>query len=350
MTDRLLLETAERVFADTSTYDAVQEAQRQGWAPAVWDAAAQVGLPWISVPEAAGGVGGTLSDAVAVLQIAGRYAAPIPLAETGVLAGWLLTACGLEIGAGPLSIAPGRPEDNLTIDGDRVSGSMHRVPWARSVDGVVAIVADRVVVLPPARASQLDPLTNVAGEPRDTLHFEEAAAHAVADRPDDVTPDRLRLRGALTRAALMSGALQALSDMTVRYTSERKQFGRPIGSFQAVQAHVVAASEEAALVDIAVQVAARESDRGPADFEIAAAKAVANHAARVATRAAHQAHGAMGMTQEYPLHQFSRRLWAWRAEYGDSAWADRLGRAAASLGSDHLYQAIADGSGSGIAI
>src|SRR6516225_5785633 len=104
MTDRLLLETAERVFADTSTYDAVQEAQRQGWAPAVWDAAAQVGLPWISVPEAAGGVGGTLSDAVAVLQIAGRYAAPIPLAETGVLAGWLLAECGLPVGTGPASV------------------------------------------------------------------------------------------------------------------------------------------------------------------------------------------------------------------------------------------------------
>ena len=45
MTDRLLLETAEKVFADTSTYDAVQDAQRTGWAPAVWDAAAVVGLP-----------------------------------------------------------------------------------------------------------------------------------------------------------------------------------------------------------------------------------------------------------------------------------------------------------------
>jgi acyl-CoA dehydrogenase len=77
---------------------------------------------------------------------------------------------------------------------------------------------------------------------------------------------------------------------------------------------------------------------------------VANNAARVATRAAHQAHGAMGMTQEYPLHHFSRRLWAWRAEYGDSSWGDRLGRAAAHLGSGKLYYAIADGSASGIVV
>jgi acyl-CoA dehydrogenase len=148
----------------------------------------------------------------------------------------------------------------------------------------------------------------------------------------------------------MSGALQTVAEMTARYTTERRQFGKPVGTFQAVQAHVVAAAEEAALVDIAVQVAGRESDRQAASFEIAAAKAVANNAARVATRAAHQAHGAMGMTQEYPLHHFSRRLWAWRAEYGDSSWGNQLGRAAADLGSDRLYYAIADGSTSGIVV
>jgi acyl-CoA dehydrogenase len=350
VTDRLLLETAEKVFADTSTYDAVQDAQRTGWAPAVWDAAAVVGLPWISVPEAAGGVGGSLADAIAVLQVAGRYAAPIPLAETGVLAGWLLAACGLEPGSGPLSVAPGRPEDDLRLDGNRVSGAMHRVPWGRSVTRVVAIVADRVVVLAPTAASRIDTFTNVAGEPRDTLHFDAVSAEAVVVAPEGVSADRLQVRGALTRAALMSGALQTLAQMTAGYTTDRKQFGKPVGAFQAVQAHVVAGAEEAALVDIAVQVAGREADRHPAAFEIAAAKAVANQAARVATRAAHQAHGAMGMTQEYPLHQFSRRLWAWRAEYGDAGWANRLGQAAASLGSDRLYYAIADGSASGIAL
>jgi acyl-CoA dehydrogenase len=349
MTDHLLLETAEKVFADTSTYDTVQEAQRTGWAPSVWDAAAVVGLPWIGVPEAAGGVGGTLADAIAVLQVAGRYAAPIPLAETGVLAGWLLAECGLDTGERPLSVAPGRPEDDLRIEADRVSGSIHRVPWGRSVAQVVAIVADRVVVLAPKQASRVDALTNVAGEPRDTLHFDGATA-VVAAAPESVTADRLFGRGALTRAALMSGALQTVAAMTATYTTERRQFGKPVGTFQAVQAHVVAAAEEAALVDIAVQVAARQADRQAASFEIAAAKAVANNAARVATRAAHQAHGAMGMTQEYALHQFSRRLWAWRAEYGDASWGDRLGRSAAHLGSDKLYYAVADGSASGIVV
>jgi acyl-CoA dehydrogenase len=350
VTDELLLETAEKVFAANSTYEAVQEAQRTGAAPALWDAAAMVGLPWISVPEGAGGVGGTLSDAVAVLQIAGRYAAPIPLAEAGVLAGWVLAASGLQVDVSPLSVAPGRPEDDLRLVGDRVTGSLHRVPWGRWVERVAALVDGQVVILASAQATRVDPFLNVAGEPRDTLYFDRVIAPAVAPAGKDVSPDMLRIRGALTRAALMSGALRALAEMTATYTTERKQFGKPVGTFQAVQAHVVTVAEEAALVDVAVQVAAEASDDQPAAFEIAAAKAVANQAARVATRAAHQAHGAMGMTQEYPLHQFSRRLWAWRAEYGDASWGDRLGRAAATLGPDKLYYAIADGSASGIEV
>jgi acyl-CoA dehydrogenase len=350
VTDRLLLETAEKVFADTSTYDTVQAAQVTAWASTVWDAAAMVGLPWIGVPEAAGGVGGTLSDAVAVMQIAGRYAAPIPLAETGVLAGWLLAMCGIPVGTGPLSVVPGRPEDDLRLEGERVYGSAHRVAWGRSVERLAAILDGKIVVLTTTGASRVDLLTNLAGEPRDTLTFDGLAADSVVAAPEGVSLDSLRLRGALTRAALMSGALQAIAEMTTTYTAERKQFGRPVATFQAVQAHVVAAAEEAALVDVAVQAAARQSDHQLARFEIAAAKAVANHAAQVATRAAHQAHGAMGMTQEYPLHQFTRRLWAWRAEYGDTALAARLGRAATNLGPDNLYYAIADGSASGIQV
>ena len=86
MTDQLLVDTAERAFADTATFEAVQQAERDGWAPAVWDAAAAIGLPWIGVPEEAGGAGGTIGDAIEVLRVAGRHAAPIPLAETGLLA------------------------------------------------------------------------------------------------------------------------------------------------------------------------------------------------------------------------------------------------------------------------
>jgi acyl-CoA dehydrogenase len=350
MTDPLLLDTADRVFAATSTFEAVQRAERDGWAPGVWDAVAEIGLPWIGIPEEAGGQGGTLTDALAVLQVAGRRAAPVPLAETGVLAGWLLAAAGLPLGDGPATVVPGTVDDDLRLDGGRLHGTAHRVPWGRNATTVVALVDGHVVALSPGSARTTEELTNVAGEPRDSLAFDGVAPDHVAAAPEAITSDALRLRGALTRVALMAGALGAMAEMTARYTMERKQFGKPVGTFQAVQAHVVRVAEEAALVDLVAQVAAREAERHEARFEIASAKAVADDAARTATRAAHQAHGAMGMTQEYPLHQLSRRLWAWRAEYGDRHWPARIGRAVLAHHPDHLYEVVADGSASGITV
>ena len=121
--DPLLLETAERAFADTCTHEAIQAAERDGWAPTIWDTAAGIGLPWIGVPDAAGGAGGTVADGVAVLGVAGRHAAPIPLAETGLLAGWLLAAAWAAGRArGPPRWCPDGAEDDLRFDGGRRPG------------------------------------------------------------------------------------------------------------------------------------------------------------------------------------------------------------------------------------
>jgi acyl-CoA dehydrogenase len=347
--DTLLLDTADRAFADTCSHETLQAAQRDGWAPRVWDTAARIGLPWLGVPEAAGGAGGSLADAVSVLIVAGRHAAPIPLAETGLLAAWLLASAGLAIPSGPATVVPGRHEDDLRLDGARVYGTAHRVAWARAAERVVAVVDGRVVAIEPGRA-RIEPVANLAGEPRDTVVFDGAEADEMADAPPGVDADALRFRGALTRAALMAGALLAMAELTVDYTSERRQFGQAVARFQAVQAHLVRCAEEAALVDLAVQVAAREAERGDARFEIASAKLLADDAARAATRAAHQAHGAIGMTQEYRLHHLSRRLWSWRAEYGDREWPDRIGRAVAGVDPDDLYRVISEGSASGITL
>jgi len=340
MTDPLLIEAAERVFSDTCTHEAIEAAEREGWAAGVWARVAEVGLPWIALE------GGSLVDALQVLRVAGRYAAPVPLAETGVLAGWLLAASGLPVGEGPLTVVPGRPEDTLKIVGDRLSGVAHRVPWARKVERVVALIEVEgawVVAAVPRSGMVAEARVNLAGEPRDTVTF-NGQAHVAAAAPG-VDGAALRYRGALTRVMLMAGALERMSELTVGYTNERVQFGRPVGRFQAVQQHLVQGAQDAALVGMAAHAAARAASRGQARFEIAAAKLLANRAAHTATRAAHQAHGAMGMTREYALHHVSRRLWAWRSEYGDEVfWSSRLGGAVAGAGAEQLYPAITAGS------
>jgi len=340
MTDPLLIETAERVFSDTCTHDAIEAAEREGWAPDIWARVAEVGLPWISLE------GGSLVDALAVLRVAGRHAAPIPLAETGVLAGWLLAASGLAAGEGPLTVVPGRPDDTLELVGDRLSGVAHRVPWGRAVEQVVALIEVAgawFVAAVPRTGFAVERRSNLAGEPRDTVTFDGSAQ--VAPAAQGVDASALRYRGALTRVMLMAGALEQMSRLTVGYTNERVQFGRPVGRFQAVQQHLVQGAQEAALVGTAADGAARAAGGGPARFEIAAAKLLANRAAHTATRAAHQAHGAMGMTREYALHHLSRRLWAWRSEYGDDLfWSSTLGAAVARAGPEQLYPIITSGS------
>jgi acyl-CoA dehydrogenase len=143
---------------------------------------------------------------------------------------------------------------------------------------------------------------------------------------------------------MMAGALERMSELTLEYTSERRQFGMPVASFQAVQSHLVHGAQEAAIVSIAARAAVRAAERGAAGFEIAAAKVLANRAATTATSAAHQAHGAIGMTQEYALHHLSRRLWAWREEYGtERFWSEQLGEAIERAGAEDLYSLIAGG-------
>ena len=345
----LLFETADRLFAAVCTFDEVQRAQNSGWSDLSWDASNELGLTRIGVGEDAGGVGGSIADAVALLMAAGYHSVPLPLAESTLLAGWLAKAPGVILPEGPLTVIPNKANDSLRLDGAKLYGTAQRVPWGRKASLVLGLIDGHIIGVTPSQATISEDV-NVAGEARDDLSFDGVTPVLCEQAVPEQTKQSLQLVGALSRSALMAGALLRVADITAQYTQERKQFGKAIGSFQAVQLHVVRCAEQAAYVDLGVQVAAREADRGVAAFEIMAAKTLANDAARIASRAAHQAHGAMGMTQEYVLHQYTRRLWAWRSEYGDASWVHHLGEAVVALGADHHFHVIADGSASGISL
>jgi acyl-CoA dehydrogenase len=364
MTDSLLTDTVGEIYAAVCTDDALRAAERDGFAPDAWAAVAEAGLPWISVPEEAGGEGGDLADALAVLRLAGYHGLPLPLAETGVLAGWLLAASGLRVSRVPVTVASG---PGLAWSAGTVRGMARHVAWGRAAEHVVVLApatgndtaspgaADAaagglVVALFAVADLRVEPHANLAGEPRDTVYFDGAAPLASAPAGPGVSAETLRRRGALTRVVLMAGAAGRIRDVTVRYTGERQQFGKPIGRFPGVQQHVVSVAQQAAMLEMAADLvcAAAAADPGltgeAAAFQVAAAKSVAADAATIATAAAHQAHGAMGMTQEYPLHSFTCRLWAWTREYGTGTQsADELGAIVASAGADALWPAIASG-------
>jgi acyl-CoA dehydrogenase len=314
------------------------------WLSALWQALAAAELPWVSVPEDAGGAGGGVLDGSAVWRSIGRTACPLPVAETA-LAGWLLAAAGIDVPRVPLTVCQDGGDLRLarSARGVTVSGHATRVPWARHVDAVVGLVAapeGLCVVSIPTAESAIHRSANLAGEPRDTIEVTDLLLDptSVAAAPTWLAADTFRRRGALVRAQQMAGALSAAVTRTLAYAGEREQFGRPIGRFQAVAHLVVRAVAETCAAQAAADVAALALDRSATAAEVAAAKATAGAAATAVTAYCHQVHGAIGMTAEYPLHHWTRRLWSWRDEFGSTAWWQRaVGETMLRGGADRLW-------------
>jgi acyl-CoA dehydrogenase len=159
-----------------------------------------------------------------------------------------------------------------------------------------------------------------------------------ADIPDGPLPIDDRPLGAFIRVALSAGALDAALAMSIEHVNTRQQFGKPLAKFQAVQQSLAVFAVEAAAVNVAGAAAAAALDRGDATFEIAAAKLRTNIAIGISTGIAHQVHGAIGFTEEYPLHPLTRSLMRWRSECGtDAYWAGILGDLACANGGAGLW-------------
>ena len=340
MSDRIVLDTAERILADLCPPEVVNDAENGVWPAALWEALEESGLTLAWVCEELGGGGADVGDGFAILKAAGAWAAPVPLAET-LLAGWLLEQVGLAAPGGPMTVAPVGPADTVGLAGGALSGTARQAPFARQAAHVV-LLAPGCICLVECDACALVPGTSLAGEARDDVAFDGVRPLRWAPTPEGLDRDRLMLVGAAMRAAQMAGALSRLLDQSVQYAQEREQFGRPIGRFQAVQHALAELAGEAAAAEAAADAAGEAvaaGDFGPAGIAaIAAAKARAGEAASKGAAIAHQVHGAMGFTYEHSLHHRTRRLWCWRDEFGNErAWSARLGRLIAAQGADMLW-------------
>jgi acyl-CoA dehydrogenase len=338
--------TLERLLADAATPAVTLAAEGGHWPAALWDAVEASGFALAAAPESAGGAGGSWDDLFVVLRACGHHGAPAPLPEA-LLANAVLGQCGLAAVPGVLSFSTSR----VALHGGKASGALVDVPWGRHAAHVVALSDDATapqLLLLPATGLRCTQALNTAGEPRDTLHLDAAVPVAHAPLPAGVAHDVLLLGGALLRSAQIAGALQAVLDMTTQYATERAQFGRPIGAFQAIQHQIAVLAEHAALASIAAEAACAESNNacegGYAALPIAAAKVCTAEAAGTAAGIAHAVHGAIGFTHEHTLHLLTRRLWAWRSEYGSlTHWSQRLGTAACAGGAAALWPAITAG-------
>jgi acyl-CoA dehydrogenase len=327
----LLSDTTERVLKDLPRGDFA----------AAWARILEAGLVNVLVPEDKGGFGGNWEDASIVICASGAYAIDWPLAES-ILASRLVDDADLIL-----------PDDALTLAGftrgrvrsGKFNGEMRAIPYGGDAGSVAGLIEDRnaalLVVASRADGELVEHRETPAGEPLDALHFE--AANVQASPLRGWNGARLLRTCAMLRAGQIAGALQAALALSVQYTRERSQFGKPLASFQAIQQQLAVFAEETAAAGAAATGAFRAADRGEAIFEIAAAKLRASQAAGVSAGIAHQVHGAMGFTAEYALSHLVRRLWAWRSEFGNERhWADEIGARVAAAGPDQFWPDLID--------
>jgi acyl-CoA dehydrogenase len=347
----LVVETVRDILSAHEPF--VLTAER-GWDEPLWKDLADAGLTGVGLPEDAGGSGGELADAVAVVRTLAAGAAAVPVAEQLLVAGPALLAAGLDLPdpAEPWSLAvDGVVTAEPVDDGDgpgrwTLTGTATDVAWA-GVARHVAILATApegiegaVLALVDTEGLATSDARNLAGEPRGSLVLGGAPASGAL-----LTPARageVKARFALARAVQLAAALEQVLAWTVQYAGERQQFGRPLGKFQAIQMELAEMAGEVTAVTALVDAAVQALDRGgDVVLAAAAAKVRAGAAVEVVARLAHQVHGAIGFTQEHKLHHLTRRCWSWRDEAGSElSWSKVLGVGLLAGGGDDLWPAL----------
>lgn len=346
-TQTMLEDSVDRLFGDRLGWDRLTAIEEQGFPSALWIEAVEQGITRVLAEEDAGGLGIGWADAYPVLRACGRHAVPLPVAEAAI-AETLARGTGIALPDGVPALVPATlPASALA--GERLTLAPQRTPWGRDATYLVAVVANghggADLVLAPTAGLAITAEDNIGRDPRDTL---AGTVTVDARAPLRLPADSVRWLGALARSAQIAGAGAAALDLALRYATERSQFGRPLSGFQAIQHYLADLAGVVASVDAITMAACAAFDgRGlgtdgrTARLEIAAAKCRASEAVEKLTRLSHQVHGAIGFTYEYGLHFLTRRLWAWRAEFGGAGeWGEVLGRMAVEAGGDGIWPLV----------
>lgn len=333
----LLSDTGHKIFSRHKQSDGhipvSARNQAAHWPAELWQAISEAGLPAALASEDSGGFGFSPTEVVGLLPLAAQYSVPVPLAET-VMANWLFGLAGL-----PLT---GQPCGLIFLPAESAMPAQ-RIAFGRHLRCAAIMLPDtgsdsRIYRID--ELSLIEPSHNLAGEARDTLAFDLSELQPLSL---PLPMEQLYAHAALLRAAAISGALNAVLQRTLDYANERQQFGRPIGKFQSIQHYLATMASEAAAARMAVTGAAERWGEPSFALYAAAAKVRAGEAAGVMASHAHQIHGAMGFSWEYALQYHTRRLWAWREEYGsESYWSDWIGQHVVSAGPDGLWPLLTE--------
>jgi alkylation response protein AidB-like acyl-CoA dehydrogenase len=298
-----------------------------GFDRAVWREMCEMGWPGLRLPEAEGGSGLGVAAACALAEELGQGLVPEPLIPCAAAAAMLSGDARASLLAGERIVIPAWQERANSLDwtgetrlaGGRVTGIKSFVPVAAGADAFLVTARDGMaLVARDAPGVSLDVVGTQDGGTFGTLRLEDAPGEPVPGDPAPALEE-----ATLATAAYLLGVMDRAFAMTLDYMRTRQQFGRPIGSFQALQHRAADLKIQVALTRASIDSAAAVLDApGPAAARQAAvsrAKARASDAALLVTRQCIQLHGGIGYTDEYDVGLYLRKAMVLSALYGNAA-------------------------------
>jgi len=328
----------------------------KGYSPELWKKMAELGWMGLAFPEEYDGMGMTFLDLVILLEEMGRACLPGPYFSTVVLAGYTILEAASEeqkkellpkIANGDLILTLALTEpsaryepDAITIEASRdkddyvINGTKLFVPDANVADYMICVARTKdgaspekgiTLFLVDAKGPgiSITLLKTIAGDKQCEVIFNNVRVPKgnIIGELDKGWPvvDKILQKATVGLCAQMVGGAQKVLEMSVNYAKERVQFGRPIGSFQAIQHHCANMVTD---VDgskyITYEAAWKLSEGLPATTEVSMAKAWVSEAYRRVTLLGHQIHGAIGFCMDHDMPLYFKRAKAAEPTFGDA--------------------------------
>lgn len=315
--DKLLTDALENLLAKCSTPNVIRAAERDSNISELWNLLDQSGFANALLPESQGGAGLNLHAAYPLLELCGKYALPVPLAET-MLARAALQQSGITPPEGPITMA-------WTQDAAPIS-----VHYGKVAEWVLLQSPSGTQLLPISLATVGTALFPLDAQLSWPAHCWDTHT------PIEGIPN-LQILLACTTTAQLVGLALTVFNYTLKYANEREQFGRKIGRFQAVQQQISVMAEHVFAARMASTIACLSANWQPDPARVAIAKAYVSETVHDLAQIAHAIHGAIGITEEYDLQLYTRRLYQGRLTAGtESYWYQQAGEALIEQGGSTL--------------
>lgn len=309
----MFAQAIEDILEDQCTPAVVRAIEAGGSPLKLWQALQGAGFLELLASEDAGGAGLPLADLFPILCSFGRYTVPVPVAQTIVARALLGSQFAMPSGMITLGAALRREAGGAIV--------CSFTPYGMLADFVLAQDGDALLLLHCAAAQR--EASGVHGSLTATLRWSDArvATHVPGAGP------LLPTFAAALHAAVLSGAMTRVFEMTLKHCNDRIQFGKTLGKFQAVQHQLSVMAEHVAAASMAAEAAFHTDAAAPSLLAAAMAKSRTSEAAVLVASIAHALHGAIGIAEEYDLQLLTRRLHEWRMAHGSEAhWNVLIGQ------------------------